>query len=59
MIIALMALVAIVLLSQLRVPASGEPQPGDLSRPMAAIAAQPAFLVAVLAGAVATPSWCW
>ena len=52
LIIALLALVAIVLLTQLRVPAGGEPQPGDVSRPMAAIAAQPAFLVAVLAGAV-------
>ncbi|MGM0981997.1 MAG: MFS transporter [Pseudomonadota bacterium] len=52
LVIALLALVAIGLLSQLRVPASGEPQPGDTSRPMSAIAHQPSFLVAVLAGAV-------
>lgn len=51
LVIAVLALVAVVLLSFLRVPASGEPQPGDLSRPMRAIAAQPAFMVAVLAGA--------
>lgn len=50
--IALLALVAVGLLAFLRVPASGEPQPGDVQRPMARIAAQPAFLVAVAAGAI-------
>ncbi|TFH87992.1 MFS transporter [Billgrantia azerbaijanica] len=52
LVIAILALVAIGLLTQLRVPASGEPQPGDRARPMGAIASQPSFLVAVLAGAV-------
>lgn len=51
LVIALLALLAIGLLSQLRVPASGEPRPGDTSRPMSAIASQPSFVVAVLAGA--------
>lgn len=50
--IAALALLAIGLLAFLQVPASGEPQPGDLSRPLASIAAQPAFIVAVLSGAV-------
>ncbi|MCG6658140.1 MFS transporter [Halomonas campisalis] len=52
LVIAILALLAIGLLSQLRVPPSGEPRPGETSRPMAAIATQPSFLVAVLAGAV-------
>ncbi|MDI5920621.1 MFS transporter [Halomonas sp. LR5S13] len=52
LVIALLALVAIGLLSRLRVPASGEPKPGDASRPMSTIARQPSFGVAVLAGAV-------
>lgn len=52
LVIAILALVAVGLLSQLKVPASGEPQPGDLCRPMAGIAAQPGFFVAVLAGVV-------
>lgn len=52
LIIALLALVAVILLCGLRVPASGEPRPGDLSRPMARIAAQPGFPVALIAGAV-------
>ncbi|MGM0694931.1 MAG: MFS transporter [Pseudomonadota bacterium] len=52
LVIALLALLAIGLLTQLRVPPSGEPQPGEASRPMAVIAAQPSFRVAVLAGAV-------
>ncbi|MCL7942225.1 MFS transporter [Halomonas sp. ATCH28] len=52
LVIATLALLAIGLLSQLRVPPSGEPQPGETSRPMAAIAARPSFVVAVLAGAV-------
>ncbi|RFA25551.1 MFS transporter [Alkalilimnicola ehrlichii] len=51
LVIAILALVAIGLLTQLRVPASGEPQPGETSRSMAAIATQPRFIVAVLAGA--------
>ncbi|MGM0987091.1 MAG: MFS transporter [Pseudomonadota bacterium] len=52
LVIALLALLAIALLTQLRVPSSGEPQPGETSRPMAVIAARPSFRVAVLAGAV-------
>ncbi|MCE8038615.1 MFS transporter [Halomonas sp. MCCC 1A11062] len=52
LVIAVLALVAIGLLTQLRVPPSGEPQPGDIARPMAVIGSQPGFLVAVLAGAV-------
>lgn len=50
--IALLALVALGLLSQLQVPPSGEPQPGDQLRPMKQIAAQPAFIAAVMAAAV-------
>ncbi|WP_254275045.1 MFS transporter [Halomonas sp. 3H] len=52
LVIAILALLAIGLLSQLRIPPSGEPQPGEASRPMATIAARPSFRVAVLAGAV-------
>ncbi|CAM4295965.1 MFS transporter [Vreelandella rituensis] len=52
LVIAILALVAIGLLTQLRVPASGEPQHGDISRPMSAIARQPRFVVAVLAAAI-------
>ncbi|MDW7745180.1 MFS transporter [Halomonas sp.] len=52
LVIALLALLAIGLLSQLRVPASGEAQPGDSARPMADIAARPSFRVAVLAGSL-------
>ncbi len=52
LVIAILALLAIGLLTQLRVPPSGEPQPGESSRPMAVIATQPKFRVAVLAGAV-------
>jgi MFS family permease len=50
--IAILALVALGLLSQLQVPPSGEPQSGDQLRPMQQIAAQPAFIAAVMAGAV-------
>ncbi|WP_166257640.1 MFS transporter [Marinobacter salicampi] len=50
--IALLALLAIALLSQLKVPASGEPKPGEPSRPMTAIAAQPRFQVALVAAAI-------
>lgn len=52
LVIALLALVAIGLLTQLKVPVGGEPQPGETSRPMAAIATRPRFVLAVLAGAV-------
>lgn len=52
LVIALLALLAIGFLTQLKVPASGEPAPGAASRPMSAIAGQPGFLVAVLASAV-------
>ncbi|WP_163557362.1 MFS transporter [Halomonas sp. NO4] len=50
--IAALALAAIGLLAWLRVPTSGEPQPGDVARPMAEITALPRFRVAVLAAAV-------
>lgn len=50
--IAILAIVAIFLLSQLRVPPTGEPQPGDSERPMAVIVRQPTFLVALLSGTV-------
>lgn len=52
LVIALLALLAIGFLTQLKVPASGEPAPGATSRPMLAIAGQPGFMVAVLASAV-------
>lgn len=52
LVIAILALLAIGLLSRLRVPPSGEPQPGEAARPMAAIAALPSFRVSVLAGAM-------
>lgn len=52
LIIALLALLAVGLLAFLRVPASGEPHPGERQRPMGRIAIQPGFLVAVLSGAV-------
>lgn len=52
LVIAILALIAIGLLSQLKVPASGEPQPGASSRPMVAISRQAGFIVAVLSGAV-------
>lgn len=52
LVIAILALVATGLLTQLKVPASGEPQPGETSRPMSAIATQARFMVALLAGAV-------
>ncbi|TDX24765.1 MFS transporter [Modicisalibacter xianhensis] len=52
LVIAILALVATGLLTQLKVPASGEPQPGETFRPMSAIATQARFMVALLAGAV-------
>jgi len=52
LVIAILALVAIGLLTQLRVPVSGEPQPGETARSIAAISSQPRFRIAVLAGAV-------
>lgn len=52
LVIAILALVATGLLTQLKVPVSGEPQPGETSRPMSAIATQARFIVAILAGAV-------
>ncbi len=52
LIIAALALLAILLLAFLRVPPSGEPQPGDLSRPLIEIASQPQFVVAALAASV-------
>lgn len=50
--IAVFAVLAILLLSQLRVPPTGEPQPGDTERPMKHIVRQPTFLVALLSGTV-------
>ncbi|OEY66098.1 MFS transporter [Marinobacter sp. X15-166B] len=52
LVIALLALLAITVLTRLQVPARGEPQPGEVGRPLARVAAQPAFLVALTAGAV-------
>lgn len=52
LVIGLLALVAVVLTSFLKVPPAGEPQPGEISRPMKVIAAQPNFMVAVLAGTI-------
>jgi len=52
LVIAVLALLAIGLLTQLRVPPGGEPQPGEISRPMTVITTLPGFRVAVLAGAV-------
>lgn len=52
LVIAVLALLATGLLTQLKVPASGESQPGEASRPMSAIASQARFMVALLAGAV-------
>ncbi|RUO39846.1 MFS transporter [Aliidiomarina taiwanensis] len=43
---------ALLLLSQLRVPAPGEPQPSDTERPIKTIVRQPTFLVALLSGTV-------
>ncbi|MHA7879850.1 MAG: MFS transporter [Saccharospirillum sp.] len=50
--IAILALVAIVLLSFLKVPPAGEPEPGAKARSMAEIARQGNFIVAVLAAAI-------
>ncbi|SDU34012.1 MFS transporter [Halopseudomonas salegens] len=52
LVIAILTGVAVVLLSRLRVPASGEPQAGEVQRPMARIARQPAFILAVSAAAI-------
>jgi len=52
LVIALLAALAIGLLAFLKVPPSGEPQPGDIQRPLGRIASQPCFIVAVLSGAV-------
>lgn len=52
LIIAALALVAIALLSQLKVPYVGEPHEGESTRPMGTIARNPAFIVALAAGAI-------
>lgn len=52
LIIAVLALVAIALLSQLKVPYVGEPHEGESTRSMGTIARNPAFLVALAAGAI-------
>lgn len=49
LVIAGLALAAMLLLAGLRVPPGGEPEPGDIARPMAEIAAQPRFRVALVA----------
>lgn len=48
---AALAVLAMGLLAFLRVPASGEPHPGEPSRPLRQIAARPGFAVAVLSAA--------
>ena len=52
LVIAILALLATGLLTQLKMPAREEPQPGETSRPMPVIATQAGFMVALLAGAV-------
>ena len=52
LIIAALALVAIALLSQLKVPYAGEPHEGESSRPLSNIARRPAFFAALTAGAI-------
>lgn len=52
LIIAALALVAIVLLSQLKVPYVGEAHEGEITRPIGTIARNPAFMVALAAGAI-------
>lgn len=52
LVIGLLALVAVVLMRFLKVPPAGEPQPGEIPRPMKAIVSQPNFMVAVLAGTI-------
>ena len=52
LVIAALAFCAIGLLTQLRVPMSGEPQPGETSRAMGEIAALPTFKVAIIAAAL-------
>ncbi|MDT8878598.1 MFS transporter [Halomonas saccharevitans] len=49
--IAGLALAAMLILGGLRVPASGEPAPGEFARPMAEIGAQARFWVALVAAA--------
>lgn len=50
--LAIQSLIVIGLLSQLEVPASGEPQPGSYARPMHEIMKQPSVVLAVIAAAV-------
>ncbi|ERS12091.1 MULTISPECIES: MFS transporter [Marinobacter] len=52
LVIAILALVAIALLSQLKVPYVGEPHEGESTRSLSAIARSPAFTVAVASGAI-------
>lgn len=52
LVIALLTGLALVLLSRLQVPASGEPQPGDSQRPLPEITRQPAFILAISAAAI-------
>lgn len=51
-VVALQAALVIGLLSQLKVPASGEPQSGSYARPMKAIIKQPSVVLAVIAASV-------
>lgn len=53
LIIAFLAVVAIALLSQLKVPSAGEPHEGESTRPLRTIVRSPAFMVALSAGAIA------
>ena len=52
LVIAIQALFVIVLLSQLRVPYSGEPHQGTYARPLAVIAGQPNFIIALISASV-------
>lgn len=52
LIIAALALIAIALLSQLRVPYVGEPHEGESTRPMGIIVRNPAFVVALATGSI-------
>ena len=52
LLIAVLALVAVALLSRLKVPYPGEPHEGEAIRPLAIIARNPAFITSLSAGAI-------
>lgn len=52
LLVALQTVIVIGLLSQLKVPATGEPQPGSYARPMSTIIKQPSLVLAVIAASV-------